>query len=261
MNDHTRQPMPSDESLVAYLDGRLDEKQRIHIEIALQEDPILAERFETLCRSDLPFQSAFGTLLEQAPTAKLQAMLAALPTPAQGRQQRLSRRGFIAAAASFMIAGVIADRIYLDWHTPTTRHGWRALVAEYMALYTPQTLDNLGNDASLQDAQLESVNQRLGLALNTSVITLPRPEFKRAQILEYDGVPIAQITYLDPEHGPLALCITRTDNGESTPADEQRLGMNVVFWSDATHAFMVIGHNPPDELGGMAQLLRSRLSA
>ncbi|WP_397448076.1 anti-sigma factor family protein [Pseudomonas sp. NA-150] len=260
MNDHNRQPVPSDENLVAYLDGRLDEKQRIQIEIALQEDSALAERFEIFCRSNLPFQSAFGTLLEQAPTEKLQAMLAALPTPTQVRQRNLSRRGFVAAAASFMIAGVIADRVYLDWRTPTTTHGWRALVAEYMALYTRQTLDNLGNDSSLQDAQLEAVNERLGLSLTASLVALPRPELKRAQILEYDGVPIAQITYLDPEHGPLALCITRSDSGETAPAVEQRLSMNVVFWADATHAYMLIGHNPPDELGAMAQLVRSRLS-
>jgi hypothetical protein len=38
------------------------------------------------------------------------------------------------------------------------------------------------------------------------------------------------------------------------------MGMNVVYWSDASHAFMLIGHNPPWELGSMALLLRSRLS-
>lgn len=260
MNDHNRQHAPSDEMLVAYLDGRLDADERTRIEAAIHTDEAVAERFDYLCRSDLPFQSAFDSLLDQAPTQKLQAMLAALPSPASPQRRPLSRRSFIAAAAGFMIAGVIADRLFLDWRTPTSTHGWRALVAEYMALYTPQTLDNLTNDPASQSAQLAAVNARLGLSLDSSLVALPRSELKRAQILEYDGVPIAEIIYLDPTHGPLALCITHSSGGETMPASEERLGMNVVFWSDSTHAFMLIGHNPPDELGTMAQLIRARLS-
>jgi len=261
MNDRTPHYTPSDEMLVAYLDGRLEAEDQAQIEAAIGEDQSLAERFDYLCRSDLPFQSAFDSVLDQAPTQQLQTMLAGLPAPAHAQRPGLSRRGFLAAAASFMVVGVIADRLFLDWRTPASTRGWRALVAEYMALYTPQTLDNLTNDPVSQNAQLAAVNARLGLSLDPSSVALPRPELKRAQILEYDGVPIAQITYLDPTHGPLALCITRSSNGATAPATEERLGMNVVFWSDSTHAFMLIGHNPMDELGSMAQLIRERLTA
>lgn len=261
MNDHTWQTMPSDELLVAYLDGELDADDRTRIETAIRTDEVVAERFDYLCRSDLPFQHAFGSVLDQAPTDHLQDMLAALPSAASAGRPSLSRRGFIAAAAGFVVAGVIADRLFLDWRTPTPTHGWRALVAEYMALYTPQTLDNLTDNPDLQRAQLAAINARLGLSLDASLVALPRPEFKRAQILEYDGVPIAQITYLDPTRGPLALCITHATSGAAQPATEERLGMNVVFWSDSVHAFMLIGHNPFDELEPMAQLIRSRLTA
>lgn len=259
MNDQHGLTPPSDELLVAYLDGELSAEERTRVETAINTNEVIAQRFELLCRSDLPFQLAFDSVLDEAPADQLHAMLAALPAPVAAAPRALSRRGFIAAAAGFVVAGVIADRLFLDWRTPT--RGWRGLVAEYMALYTPQTLDNLTDDPALQQAQLVAVNERLGLALDASLIALPRPAFKRAQILEYDGVPIAQITYLDPDSGPLALCITRSSNGAHAPATEQRLGMNVVFWSDSTHAFMLIGHNPLDELGGMARLVQSRLTA
>ncbi|MDB6145796.1 MAG: hypothetical protein JWP80_4840 [Pseudomonas sp.] len=258
MNDQHWQTTPSDELLVAYLDGELDEDDRTRIETTLHRDEAVAERFDYLCRSDLPFQHAFDAVLDQAPTERLQAMLAALPA-STAAQRTMSRRGFIATAAGFVLAGAVADRLFLNWRTPT--HGWRGLVAEYMALYTPQTLDNLSDDPASQQAQLAAVNDRLDLTLNTSLIALPRPVFKRAQILEYDDVPIAQITYLDPLRGPLALCITGSTNGATPPATEQRLGMNVVFWSDSTHAFMLIGHNPFDELAAMSQLIRARLTA
>ena len=260
MTDNNQPHTPSDETLVAYIDNRLDNEERARIEAAIHVDVGVAERFDYLCRSELPFEKTFEYVLDQAPMEKLQAMLAALPAPGATQPKNLSRRGFIAAAASFVVAGVVADRVFLAWHTPTATHDWRALVAEYMALYTPQTLDNLSNDPASHIAQLEAVNTRLGLALDTSRLALPTPEFKRAQILEYDGVPIAQITYLDPEHGPLALCITRSSNGETTFASEQRLGMNVVFWSDSSHVFMLIGHNTLDQLGTMARLIRGRLT-
>lgn len=259
MNDHNWQHTPSDEVLVAYLDGRLEAEEHARIEAAIRADETLAERFDYLCRSDLPFQSAFDSVLGQAPTQELQAMLAALPYPVSTPRLLLSRRRFFAAAASFMIAGVVADRLFLDWRTPT--HSWRGLVAQYMALYTPQTLENLIDDPVLQSKQLAAVGARLGLSLDSSLVALPGPELKLAQILEYDGVPIAQITYLDPSLGPMALCITRSTSGEMMPTTERRLGMNVVFWSDSTHAFMLIGHSPFDELKTMAQLIRARLAA
>jgi hypothetical protein len=36
--------------------------------------------------------------------------------------------------------------------------------------------------------------------------------------------------------------------------------MNIVYWADMQHAWMLIGHNPVAELEDMAKLLRSRLN-
>jgi hypothetical protein len=48
----------------------------------------------------------------------------------------------------------------------------------------------------------------LGLNLSPVTLKLPGAEFKRAQMLEYDGVPIAQIVYLDAKHVQPARCVT-----------------------------------------------------
>jgi hypothetical protein len=37
--------------------------------------------------------------------------------------------------------------------------------------------------------------------------------------------------------------------------------MNIVYWADMQHAWMLIGHHPVADLEDMAKLLRSRLSA
>ena len=249
---------PSDEQLVAYLDDQLDTEQRTRIDTAISEDPTLNLRLQWLARSSLPFKQAYDELGHQAPVDRLQAMLDTLPSPAR---PAMNRRRFLAAAAGLVLSGVLADRLFLGWQSSQQKNNWRGLVADYMALYVPQTLDHLPSDEAAQRAQLNTIDARLGLNLTPAALRLPRPEFKRAQILEYDGAPIAQITYLDPAHGPMALCVTRSNSGSRHFAHERRHGMNVVYWADMQHAWMLIGHNPAVELEEMAKVLRGRLSA
>jgi hypothetical protein len=128
-----------------------------------------------------------------------------------------------------------------------------------MALYVPQTLDHLPTDEASQRAQLRTIDARLGLNLSPATLKLPNAEFKRAQMLEYDGVPIAQIVYLDAKHGPLALCVTRSNSGSQPLAHERRREMNVVYWTEREHAWMLIGHDAPVALEDKAKLLKSRL--
>ncbi|AKV08621.1 transcriptional regulator [Pseudomonas fluorescens NCIMB 11764] len=255
MNDHAK---PSDEQLVAYLDDQLDSDQRSRIDAAIAEDSTLNLRLQWLARSSLPFREAYEKVTQQAPLDRLHAMLDTLPSPAP---PAMSRRWFLAAAAGLVVSGVLADRLFLGWQASQQKNNWRGLVADYMVLYVPQTLEHLPNDEATQRAQLRTIDARLGLSLLPGALALPRAELKRAQILEYDGMPIAQITYLDPAHGPMALCVTRSNSGSRHFAHERRHGMNVVYWADMEHAWMLIGHNPASELEEMAKVLRGRLSA
>lgn len=247
----------SDEQLVAYLDNQLDSEQRQRIDAAVSEDPMLGLRLQWLNRSSLPFKAAYDELGRQAPLDRLQAMLDTLPSPAR---PPLSRRWFLAAAAGLVVSGVLADRLFLGWQAAQEKSNWRELVADYMTLYVPQTLEHLPGDETAQRMQLRTIDERLGLNLAPAQLALPRAELKRAQILEYDGVPIAQISYLDPVHGPMALCITRSNSGSRHFAQERRRGMNIVYWADIQHAWMLIGHNPMAQMEDMAKVLRGRLS-
>lgn len=252
---------PSDELLVAYLDDELDREQRQHIDHLLRTEAPVAARLEQLKGGDLPFLAAFDSLLQDAPTLRLQAMLDALPPAAPRHRATMSRRGFLATAASFVIAGIAADRLFLHWQTTESDEGWRGSVAEYMVLYTPETLDNLTHDVASHALQLGSVGKQLGLALSPETVNLPGAEFRRAQILDYEGALIGQLTYLDARHGPLALCITAARSGAEKLATEERLGLNVVYWSNPTHAFMLIGKNPFEDLEIMARSAQRGLSA
>jgi anti-sigma factor RsiW len=258
MIDRPRPTPPTDEQLVAWLDDQLDTAQRSGIDAAIDEDPTLNLRLQWLARSSLPFKDAFDELGQQAPVDRLQAMLDTLPGPARPAH---GRRWFLAAAAGLVVGGVVADRLFLGWQASQQTTSWRGLVADYMALYVPQTLAHLPSDENTQRAQLRTIDARLGLKLTPAQLALQKAELKRAQILEYDGVPIAQITYLDASHGPMALCVTRSNSGSRDLAVERRHGMNVVYWADMEHAWMLIGRNPVADLEAMANVLRGRINA
>ncbi|MBB3656328.1 anti-sigma factor RsiW [Rhizobium sp. BK650] len=257
--------MPSDEELTAFIDGELGPEEAARIEALIEADEAVAERLEFLARASLPYKESFAPLLDVAPQAKLEAMLSAIPAARPARPAAfVTRRGFLGALAASLVVGIAVDRAMIglgaSFSGKDENSEWRAVVAEYISLYTPETLAGPVPARDAQAAQLASLDGNLGLQLTPEQIALPDIDFKRAQILQYDGKPLAQIAYLDPKSGPMALCIVASDVGLKAPDIEGRKGMNVVYWSSATHAFMLIGHAPVDRMTEIADAIRGKIS-
>ncbi|NKL07422.1 anti-sigma factor family protein [Rhizobium leguminosarum] len=265
----TKHTIPSDEDLTAFIDGELTAEEAARIEAIVKEDESVAERLEFLARASLPFKQAFAPLLSEAPREKLQAMLAAISVQQRAKSASAplfaSRRRFLGALAASLIAGIAIDRAVIGigarFSAKDENSEWRAVIADYVSLYTPESLAGPVPGREDQAAQLASLDEKLGLSLSPEAISLPGIDFKRALMLQYDGKPLAQIAYLDPETGPVALCIVKSDTGRKAPDLESRKGMNVVYWSNATHAFMLIGRIPVDRVQELAENARSRLSS
>ncbi len=170
----------------------------------------IAARAEWLSRASLPFRDAFQPLLDTAPDAALQRMLAGIaPAATEQRLQGPSRRRLLGALAASLAVGVVADRLWLrlaEGMDDDEAHRWREVVAQYMTLYTPATLEGAVPGRESQMAQLSAVNRLLGLSLTPEAVAIAGAEFRRVQLLAYDGQPLAQIAYLDPPNraaGPL----------------------------------------------------------
>lgn len=236
-----------DELLVAYIDNELNPAERAEVSLRLSHDSYMIERLAFIERSSLPFKKAFEPLLHTVPQKQLHRHLH-IPKSAV-----LTRRSLIAIAASFLALGVIGDRTLLHFFAP--EENWRELVAQYMSLYTPDTLAETP-DAQALDAQLSSTGKQLGLTLAGANLVLPNATLKNARVLAYDERRIAQITWLDKANGPLALCITQKSGKIAAPQSERRLGMNIVYWASSRHQFMVIGHNSAAQLKAFAAKLQ-----
>ncbi|WP_027685922.1 anti-sigma factor family protein [Rhizobium leguminosarum] len=264
----TKHTIPSDEDLTAFIDGELTPEEAARIEAIVNEDESTAERLEFLARASLPFEQAFAPLLSEAPREKLEAMLVAIPAQQSARFASTpafaNRRRFLGALAASLVAGIGIDRAVIgigrSFSAKDENSEWRAVVADYISLYTPETLAGPVPGREDQAAQLAGLDEKLGLSLSPEAVSLPGIDFKRALLLQYDGKALAQIAYLDPETGPMALCIVKSDKGPKAPDLESRNGMNVVYWSNATHAFMLIGHAAADRMTAIAEGVRGRVA-
>ncbi|MBZ6076960.1 anti-sigma factor family protein [Microvirga puerhi] len=276
MTDAPHHDRPSDEDLVAYLDGELSSDARFRIARAVAEDHELQRRLILLSGGQRPFRDAFAPLLAQAPEDKLKAMLDGLPGPvtpeeaAQPTRHSSNRWKALAAGLALFLAGAGAGwmgssivRPALEQPKVATESDdddWRQSVAAYISLYTSETLASIPDDARAQELEIASVRAKTGLALSPQKLALPDLTLKRAQVLEYDQKPLGQIAYLDPESGPLALCIITGGGPDADKSTEQRLGLNVVYWTKAGRSFMLIGRAAMPRLQNWADEVSGRLS-
>ena len=262
---------PTNAELVAYLDGELSPADSVRIGQRIAADRATAERAKVLMNGARPYRDAFEPLLAQAPTDRLEAMLGAVT----GRQQpapraKWSRRrwgGAIAAALALMGLGGGVDRLVVRpvgaWLSDRLRGDdeaaeWREQVAQYLSLYTRDTLTDTPEGDDAKRRRLTSLGTRLGLDLNPTRVDFPGIEFKEAETLDYEGRTLGFLAYLDPKSGPVALCILAGAGDDSPIRTEQRAGMTIFYWSRSGRGFMLVGRGAVDELQAKAQFAAGR---
>ena len=263
---------PSDAELVAYLDGELSPSDSVRIGQQIAADRQLGERLDLLIKGVRPFGDAFGPLLREAPTERLEEMLSTIVDKDTGTRRRfpqvLSRHwaGAVAAAIGLMVAGAALDRLSVAAGgravTSATAAGdasddWRRAVAQYLSFYTRDTLATVPAAGEMQMETLTALGARLGLDLTTAPVDLPGLTLMRAEIFEYDGRPLGFLAYLDPQSGPMALCMVAGSHDDAL-AVEHFNGLNAVHWSADNHDFMLIGRAGVDRLRSLAAVARVR---
>jgi anti-sigma factor RsiW len=270
---------PGDADLVAFLDGKLSPAQRHWMESWLARDAELRRRRDLLAQDDDAIKDAFEAVLAEAPEAQLKQMLLGLPgyrarkPAASGHKplfvflQTRPRLALLAAGIAVFAAGVLVDRSLPEWRealgievASDNEDEWRQAVAEYMSLYTPETIAGISDDPSHMEHELAAVGAKLGVGLPLPEVSLPGVSVRRAQILQYDGKPLGQIAYLDPRDGVMALCIYADSHQEIAPTTERRVGLNIVHWASHGRAFMLVGRKAVPELRELASLLSQRLA-
>ena len=70
----------------------------------------------------------------------------------------------------------------------------------------------------------------------------PEVDYKRAQILNFEGRTLIQLAFVTGNGEPMALCILRTDEAaQNKPAQSVMEGMQSAYWSHVGYEYLLIG--------------------
>lgn len=222
-----------DEELVAFLDDEIDPARRALVEAELAGDADLRRRLDALTIDRAVIRDAFGSLQNHAPV---------LPDlPVQASKPGLRRRMMPFMAASFV--GGLGIGAVLAFSLGESRAGWKDYVASYQALYVSSTLSEVEQPRALKLAELAAVTNAIGKPIDLDVFTEESGlDYRRAQILGFEGKPLAQFAFLSRSGAPLALCIINMGDAADQPVTaEVREGLSAASWAKGGYAFLLIG--------------------
>ncbi|MEM0923316.1 MAG: hypothetical protein AAGF44_05395 [Pseudomonadota bacterium] len=213
-------------TLVRILDGTASDAEEEAVAEAMALDPGLSARLDALSPNLAAFREGMDALLTQAPAVSI---------PIEAPRARPLWH-YVAAAVLLFSLGVAVGRA-----VPDPAADWHQAVADYQALYTTATLTAVPLSPAMRETGLAETSAALGLELTSETIAAPGLSFQRAQILEVDGAPLAQLVYLDTAGQPVAFCITRR-SGAARPAETARFGSQTArIWRQNGWGFILIG--------------------
>jgi anti-sigma factor RsiW len=287
----------SDEALVAYLDGELDDAERSHVETWLETDPAVRERLAALSQSAALLRSAYADIAAEpvpehliaaargaagaprAATPEAEILVLQRPhRPVAGAPDRRWRWSFAAAAA---LCGIIVGGTGTYVGMDLLYHRDAALEQQAVAAAaTGRWLDNAAGyyklmvnagDSMLVDvpasndtrAALQKISQNLPQQMRLPDLKPWGLTFRGARLVVLDGRPAAELVYVTDNKaiGPLTLVIGTSKEPNIPPTFDHRQDVNVLYWRHQGHAYALVGKSNIGWLWGIANDVAWQLDA
>jgi anti-sigma factor RsiW len=238
---------PSDERLIAYLDGELPEGERAEVEAWLERDAELRERAGQLSESAALLRAAFDeTLHEPLPERLIAAARGETGTVinlAAARQKRWKRmlgdrRWWIGVPVAASLLGLFIG----------TGVGYFAVnePGEQVAASAPQMANPNWLDAIALDHKLlvnAGTEPKLPSDLHVPNLKPWGLAFQRAHTFTVEGQPATQLFYTTDNKalGPLTVVVANTSKPDLAPAFAKRDEVNLLYWRHHGHAYALVG--------------------
>lgn len=281
----------SDELLVAYVDGQLARDQSRAIKRVLDNDEVAAARVEALRATQRRLEVAFDAMLAD----ELDALTSAPPEPkafpAEPPVQFLRRTEprrtwpMLAAGAAFALLAAGAWAPYFvpvgellpvtDAPKPAPEPvvtaalpkvpegptGWLADMAAGHALLARDSLEVSAESQGNADLAYFQLTKAIDKALIIPDLTKEGLDFRRAQLLQSEGRPVAEIAYLPKAGAPLTL-YARAGGGGDTPFTFERLqDTTLVSWDQNGISMLVVASKTEDAVKPIVAAVYDQMAA
>ncbi|MEM9247539.1 MAG: hypothetical protein AAGB05_02470 [Pseudomonadota bacterium] len=244
----------SEAQLEAYLNGTLEPSVATALEEALDRDPALEARLLAQEPLAAPIRLAFDGIPGQE---RLDTLAGAIPAAPPDRAW--PARGLAGAAIAAVCAAL--GFAVATMTQPVAAPDWQEQVAQYQALYAPETIAHLDSGPALLQAQLARASTALGREITLEEVSgVDGLSLRRAQILSFEGTPLIQIVYATQTGTPVALCILgQPDGAAAAPRYAERAGVPTSHWADGRYGYMVLGRLDAAALSDITEHLAARL--
>ena len=258
----------SDEDIAAYLDGEADPPLKQRLEAKVEEDVELQRRIEALTVDRRSISEAFDALLASSPPLPSRALGGAAPSSTSFVWRRAAMLVSAAAAClaigvgiGFQLASGGGERVGAVV-AQSGLAGWRDYAAAYHALYVTDTLAHVVDDDAARGRELDRAGKAVGLRLEAVKAPIDQLQFRRAQLLGFEGRSLIQVAFLSSTGEPFALCVIRSPGADESEVEvETRHQMAAASWSQPGLEFLLIGGQDAALTKRAAETLRNRLSA
>ena len=285
---------PSDDHLVAYLDGELEAAQRHEVETWLNADPAARQRLAALTQSAYLVRLAFDEVMrEPVPDRLITAARGGAAPPAGGAQilpmqQRLAgkrttfHRRWIGLPIAASLLGLLVGggATYFGFgkllsegvggkqqvlEAAAANNAWLDNAAGYFKLFVGAG-DNLPIDIPATGdpgEALQKISQSLPHEVRLPDLKPWGLDFRGARLVVEEGRPAAELVYTTGNKaiGPLTLIIGSSKQPDISPTFDHRQDVNLLYWRHQGRAYALVGQADIGYLWGIANDVAWQLDA
>jgi anti-sigma factor RsiW len=277
----------SDEALVAYLDGELDNDELAHVEAWLDAEPAVRDRLLALAESAGLVRNAFADIVNEpvperliaAARGETMAASEAEIVTLRPRRPAPSWRSYIQLAAAAAIFGLVigvgagywGDGLLNNAGLPPERqvqtaslNNWLDTAAGNYKLMVNAggTLVDLPATGDNGDV-LQKISQNLPQQMRLPDLKPWGLSFQGARLVVVEGRPAAQLVYTTDNKaiGPLTLIVGSTKQPDISPTFDKRQDLNLLYWRHQGRASVLVGQSEIGYLWGIANDVAWQLDA
>jgi len=251
---------PSDEQLVAYLDGELDEEERSAVELCLEGSAEARARLQRLTEATALVREAFDEVLREPVPPELLRVASGRQSaqiisfksyvPGFGRHTLRIPKRWAGLAAAASVAGLVFGSgigyvVHPSSSSPLDN------IASYHKLFIASAE---AGENGVFDVQ-PGGEQRLPGDIHVPDLKPYQLEFQGARKIVIEGKPAYQFYYTtaNKQIGSITLTLWESEREDRQPTFDQRENVNLIYWRHSGRGYALVGHADKGWMSNLAQ--------